>query len=498
MPGPQDGQLTTAERIYTLGVCVCMYRLTTDTESTSVPQSLYVSHLLDRLRCEDNWASIVDADAVLDTDPHPPEVYRPPVVIGGDVDARLYGDAVTGTKGHVAAVAGAVVHVEPDVMAHVVREQRLEAPGAVGADVEPESRELLPQRLLRRPVHPVQRQAAVCPAERHARPLHAQYRLVQVALRRSEFAIHWPRARDVGDVGAVLAARVHQHHLRGVVVEARVVEDVVDHVCAAAARHDGHVRRAVAPVCREAVLQERLQVALAGPGPAHGGGDGAPGHAPRVPHVGDLGGRLDHAQLVGQRLQAVDADLVVRRLEDGVAEGGQAPVRGAHLDVCVDAGRARQDRPQVLVQLLDVAGAVGVEDVLGRLEAAPGAGPLLRRRVFGPDEEVEDVVAQVFARLLYHGRGLGLIETREVEEVGLLSEGVEDGARAPLDVGGAEDCDAILGELLREAGAAVEVLLGRDAGCYWRKAGYYYAAADAAASATVGVGLSWRPGLGEL
>lgn len=92
---------------------------------------------------------------------------------------------------------------------------------------------------------------------------------------------------------------------------------------------------------------------------------------------------------------------------------------------------------------------VGVEDILGGLDATPRAGPLLSHGVFGPDKEMKGEVAELVARLLYHGQRLGFVEAGQVEEVGVLTEGKEDGAGAPLDFGRGKDGNGIFGEGLR-------------------------------------------------
>lgn len=66
------------------------------------------------------------------------------------------------------------------------------------------------------------------------------------------------------------------------------------------------------------------------------------------------------------------------------------------------------------------------------------------------------------------GEGLGFAESSQVEEVGFLAEGEEDGAGAPLDVGGGENGDGVFGHGLGEAGAAVVVFAGCDAGGNFR------------------------------
>ena len=135
--------------------------------------------------------------------------------------------------------------------------------------------------------------------------------------------------------------------------------------------------------------------------------------------------------------------------------------------VGVDAGGVAEEGREQGGQGGDVAGGVGVEDVFCCAQAGPGAGPLLGVGVFGAAEEVEGVVAEGGAGFADDGEGLGLGEARQVEEVGFLPEGVEDGAGAELDLGGGEDGHGAGGQAEGELGAAVGVLLGGDAGGYW-------------------------------
>jgi hypothetical protein len=136
-------------------------------------------------------------------------------------------------------------------------------------------------------------------------------------------------------------------------------------------------------------------------------------------------------------------------------------------DVGVDAGGVVEEGWQEGGELVDVACRVGVEDVFGGAQAAPGAGPLLGGGVFGAAEEVEVVVIEGGAGLADYGECVGLGEAGEVEEVGLLTEGVEDGAGAVLDFGGGEHGDCAGREAEGQLGAAVGIFLGGDAGGYW-------------------------------
>ncbi len=142
--------------------------------------------------------------------------------------------------------------------------------------------------------------------------------------------------------------------------------------------------------------------------------------------------------------------------------------------VGVDAGCGAEERGEEGGEVVDGGCFVGVEDVLGGAEARPGAGPLFCEGVFGAAEEVEGVVAEGGARLADDGEGVGLGEAREVEEVGFLAEGVEDGARAVLELGRGEHGHAARGEVQGEAGAAVGVFLGGDAGGYWPWLVFFY------------------------
>lgn len=181
---------------------------------------------------------------------------------------------------------------------------------------------------------------------------------------------------------------------------------------------------------------------------AHGGGfgggfDGAVGVEGGANVAGWGGGLEEEAEFGGEGVVGVEVGV------DG-REGGGAEELGE------DGGEGG-----------DGVGFVGVEDVEGGAEAGPWAGPLFGGGVFGAAEEVEGKVGGGGAGLGEDGDGVGLEEAGEVEEVGLLAVGVEDGAGAVLEFGGGEDGDGVGGEARGEAGAAVVVFLGGDAGGDW-------------------------------
>lgn len=183
----------------------------------------------------------------------------------------------------------------------------------------------------------VQRQGGVLPTERNHFALHGQHGFVQVPLRGRELAVDGPGARDVGDVSAVLAAGVDENHV--VLVEQAVVVHVVDHVAATAAGDDGHVGGAREAVRGEGVVEVGFQVLFGRPGAAHGGGEGAPGDAAGVAHVGDLGGGFDGAQGVDEPGERSRGEVQVRE------EGGDELARdgGGGRDVRVDLAGAAKD-----------------------------------------------------------------------------------------------------------------------------------------------------------
>jgi hypothetical protein len=69
----------------------------------------------------------------------------------------------------------------------------------------------------------------------------------------------------------------------------------------------------------------------------------------------------------------------------------------------------------------------------------------------------------VLVKLFYYGDGILFEEARQVAEVGVLVEFVEDGAGGIFEVGGGEDSDGVWRELFGELGAAFKVLEGADA-----------------------------------
>jgi hypothetical protein len=85
----------------------------------------------------------------------------------------------------------------------------------------------------------------------------AQNHLVELALRRTENAVHGPRPRDVGCIQLELAARVDQHEIA--VGELRVVRVVVQH---ARVRARGDDRRIRAFGAVTAKLVEKLRFEL--------------------------------------------------------------------------------------------------------------------------------------------------------------------------------------------------------------------------------------------
>lgn len=59
-------------------------------------------------------------------------------------------------------------------------------------------------------------------------------------------------------------------------------------------------------------------------------------------------------------------------------------------------------------------------------------------------------------------------DTGEVEEVGVLVEGIEDGAGAVLEIAGSKDGDAASRQLVGKGSAAVVVFESRDTRSDWR------------------------------
>lgn len=158
------------------------------------------------------------------------------------------------------------------------------------------------------------------------------------------------------------------------------------------------------------------------------------GHA----HVGHFCWALDDAELVHDRIQG--------RLGRPVAAGDEAPERVVGclggLDVGVDElGRVEQPG-QHRVDAVHGPGLVYVPHVLSGLDAVAVAGPLLFAGVLRLDEHVEEVVAPFGSGLLDDGHGIWLVPSGQIEEVGFLPVGVEDGAGFVLERCGVEDGDA--------------------------------------------------------
>lgn len=143
---------------------------------------------------------------------------------------------------------------------------------------------------------------------------------------------------------------------------------------------------------------------------------------------------------------------------DGIGEG----VGG--VEVGIDGSCAAEEGREGGGEGVDGKGVICIKDVGGGGEAGARTGPLFFFGIFGSAEEVEGVVPVGGAGAADDGDGVLLDEAGEVEEVGFLPVGEEDGAGAVLEVGGGEDDGAVFGEGACEGGAAVGVLLGGDAG----------------------------------
>lgn len=219
-----------------------------------------------------------------------------------------------------------------------------------------------------------------------------------------------------------------------------------------------------------------MKVFFSGPGSAHGVRDDAAGDLARAAHVCDLGGGLDGAKLVDDGVER-DPDGgepgLVRVHEAGnqfaaAAVAGRVLLAARLRDVGVDSTGTLEDLGEAAVDTGNVVCLVGVEDVEGGLDAVAGAHPLLRDGLLWPGKEVELVVAVVLTRLADDGDRVALVPAGEVEEVGVLAVGEEDGAGAIFEVGGGEDGDGVVWEALGEAGAAIVIFLGCYAWCDWR------------------------------
>jgi hypothetical protein len=360
-------------------------------------------------------------------------VLRPAILVG-DVETWLDGDAVARFEWRSPAIAWDIMNVETDIVSDVVGE---EAVDVARADVETKGLELLMQAGCCLVVDVVQGDIGILAAEGDAPALNSEYGLVQVTLGWSEAPIDRPCARDVGDVCAILTTGVNEHEVA--VVKDVVVEDIMDAHAIAAATDDGYVCRSVASVGDEAVVQKGVKVLLPGPRTAHGFRDGTAGDLAGTAHVGDLGGRLDGPQIVEKRIEGEAGRRPPRRRVGLEARPDAAGAGVRTVKVGVDTRGLGQDIGQDRGDAGDVRGQVCVEDVLGGADAVARATPLLGRGVLGETVELEGEVTPVLARVLDDGERVRLVPAGQVEEVGFLAEGVEDGAGPVLEVGRGEN-----------------------------------------------------------
>ena len=175
-------------------------------------------------------------------------------------------------------------------------------------------------------------------AQGYTLSLRIQHCIVQVLLRRREFARNGVGPRDVCNVTAILATGVNEDHF--VLVENVVVADVVDAQCVPAPGHDGDVRRGVAAVGLHLVLKVRGQVLFLGPRLPERLRDGAPGHLADVAHESNLRRALEGSKIVHQRFQGLGgaailalenfgkAFVLLHLLGEEAREGGLAWLEG--------------------------------------------------------------------------------------------------------------------------------------------------------------------------
>jgi len=315
-----------------------------------------------------------------------------------------------------------VVHVEAPV--RLVRDQVLHA-----AAQQTEVDEALDDPANRRVVD--RGQGAARPARLEPGLLRRQHHLVDRAAGAREAAADGVGASDVRGVALELAARVDQDQL--VVAQLLVVGDVVEDRGIATAADDGRVGGAARAAAAKGVLDHRLELVLVdGPAREPGGGFVALARdVRRAPHHVELGGLLEQAHLVDDPARIDD------RLGGLVALAGAQPQALERLgDLRVHGRIASEDVVEPLRPAHEIREVLG-ERVIGvrlvglvvasrAVDPGPVPGPGLRAAVSRLD--VEAVLGSTVGA--QHGDGVGMVESRQVREVAVLSKRVVGVARA--------------------------------------------------------------------
>ena len=326
-----------------------------------------------------------------------------------------------------------VVHVEAPV--RLVRDQVLHA-AAQQTEVDEALDDLANRRVVDRG------QAATRPARLEPGLLRRQHQLVDRAAGAREAAADGIGASDVRGVAFELAARVDQDQL--VVAQLLVVGDVVEDRGIATSADDGRVGGAARAAAAKGVLDHRLQLVLVD-GAASEPGGGFVAFACDVccaPHHVELGGLLEQAHLVDDPARIDD------RLGGLVALAGAQPQALERLgdlrvhgrvasENVVEALRAAHEIREVLGERVVGVRLVGLVVAPRAVDPGPVPGPGLRVAVSGLD--VEGVLGSAVGA--QHGDGVGMIESRQVREIAVLTKRVVGVARAGDERGAQQDRD---------------------------------------------------------
>ncbi len=256
--------------------------------------------------------------------------------------------------------------------------------------------------------------------------------LVDGELRRGELAVHRPRARDVGGVPVDLAASVDQNEVAA--LRAPRVLVIVQDARVDAARDDRVVAVALAARAAKRRLEHRLQLVLrdARPREAHRG---------RMSLCRDVGCTLHRGELQRVLPQTQLGELGTRILQHGMSwqVRAHAPAfsreRRKHLEqstvelgITTEAHEHARVRPDQLGQLrpelVRRERFVDAELADGAADTVTATVPDLALRVAGQHEQHR--VHAVPAVSPGDERRVGLVEPRQVEDVGVLTEVVLD------------------------------------------------------------------------
>ena len=210
--------------------------------------------------------------------------------------------------------------------------------------------------------------------------LRRQHDLVDILLRRTEFAVDRKSAGNVRSVAVEFAAGIDQQQLA--VVEARVVFHVMQHAGIGAAGNDAGVRRKTAAMAIELVQQLGLDLVFEHPraGETHRPRMCIARHDSSAAHRRQLVFVLEQTHFVDQHAQVDD---FLRRLHAGAGAAAHLvqPADHACIPGWVGAEIGEQARlvfqhlRQQIVELVDTAGLVETELFARRLRTVTEAVP---------------------------------------------------------------------------------------------------------------------------